>query len=102
MSDKYTPTTEHVRAHYTFDQGDTWKPERKEDFDRWLAEVRASAIEEAASRVEASARIDECGMHDVTGVHALPYLSQVMLNGVTRTRERLFKVAEEIRGEADL
>lgn len=38
MSDAWTPSTEQVRSHYVFDQGDRWDAERGESFDRWLAE----------------------------------------------------------------
>lgn len=34
----WTPTTEQVRSHYVFDQGDRWDRGRGEAFDRWLAE----------------------------------------------------------------
>ena len=57
MSTDYTPTTEQVRSHYVFDQGDVWRRERGEAFDHWLAahdrEVAAKALEDAAGDFEA-------------------------------------------------
>ena len=53
MSTDYEPTTEQVRSHYVFDQGDVWRRERGEAFDRWLAahdrEVAAKALEDYAA-----------------------------------------------------
>ena len=57
MSTDYTPTTEQVRSHYVFDQGDVWRRERGEAYDPWLAahdrEVAAKALEDAAGDFEA-------------------------------------------------
>jgi len=50
MGDEYTPTTEQVRAHYAFHQGDTWVPNRKDDFDRWLREHDAKVWDEGYTR----------------------------------------------------
>ena len=50
MSTDYTPTTEQVRSHYVFDQGDVWRRERGEAFDRWLAETLAAHDREVAAK----------------------------------------------------
>lgn len=77
MSTDYEPTTEQVRSHYVFDQGDVWRRERGEAFDRWLAahdlEVAAKALEDAAEdfrvreeqqkRAEAERAWDEAIQH---------------------------------------
>ena len=47
------PSTEDVRNHFAYGCGPehTWDGSR-EAFDRWLAEVRATALEEAADRLD--------------------------------------------------
>ena len=82
MSTDYEPTTEQVRSHYVFDQGDVWRRERGEAFDRWLAahdrEVAAKALEDAREeqqkRAEAEAviaRIEQlCAETDVDTTEA--------------------------------
>lgn len=47
MSDAWTPSTEQVRSHYVFDQGDRWDAERGQAFDRWLAEHDREVAESA-------------------------------------------------------
>lgn len=106
MSDTYTPTTEEVRDAYA-DRKDfesqvrtglhASEVESLAEFHRWLtahaAQVRAEVLREAADRIEQEARADECTLHDVASVSDLPELSRVMLNGVTRSAERLRAMA---------
>lgn len=64
MSD-YTPTTEEAQAYYIegrFHREDDWHltiwTVREGEFNRWLAEVRATALEEAADEMEGGFNAD--------------------------------------------
>ena len=67
--------------------------EHGEEFERFIAQVRADAAREAltdaADEVEAEQVADELAMNDKLTVDSLPMLSQVMLNGGERFAERL-------------
>jgi hypothetical protein len=93
----YTPSNDEVRESYQqADDGIDFKSvyyERGREYDRWFAQVRAEALREAADRIEREARADECALHDVARVSDLPELSRVMLNGVTRSAERMRAMA---------
>tara|TARA_B100000700_G_scaffold110520_2_gene124515 strand:+ start:2456 stop:2818 length:363 start_codon:yes stop_codon:yes gene_type:complete len=104
--DEYTPTTEEVRADHarSLTYPKFVSPIRARQFDRWLAgllegeraRARTEALREAAERITREAPADECAMHLVMRVAELPYLSRVMLNGVTRSAERLRAMAGDI------
>ena len=53
------------------------------------AVVAAAALKEAAEAIRAEASRDELALHNLTYEGALPHLSRVMLNGVTRACERM-------------
>jgi hypothetical protein len=55
---EYTPPTEDVRNHYAYGCGPehTWA-ESREDFDRWLAQVRREAAAEALEDAADYARV---------------------------------------------
>ncbi|MAP64027.1 MAG: hypothetical protein CMH34_09865 [Microbacterium sp.] len=121
-ADEYTPTTEEVIRGYRLPRPVVDPQREDESFAdyisrvsieghglqvqseaaarRWLegerARVRAEAFREAAERITREAPADECAMHDVMRVAALPHLSRVMLNGVTRSAERLRAMAGDI------
>ena len=48
----YTPTTEEVRLDYA--PAKTFPADAEEQFDRWLAEVKAEAVIELVARIEAA------------------------------------------------
>lgn len=50
MSD-YTPTTEEVRWQFSTDSPSEFMPEQ---FDRWLAQIKAEAVIELVARIEAA------------------------------------------------
>lgn len=56
MTEQRMPTTEQVRQRYVVDTA--WGREQGEAFDRWLAEVRATALEEAADEMEGGFNAD--------------------------------------------
>ena len=67
MSEPYTPTTEEVRNTFsaaTWEWGATTLDDAEQEFDRWLAEVKAQAWEEGKT----------AGFEDAWGTRAVnPY-----------------------------
>ena len=74
---------------------------RRQGFDRWLAAHDAAVLRAAADRIRIEAGADECGLHDVQRESQLPEPSRVMLNGVTRSAERLRELASRPVVEGD-
>lgn len=60
-SDPYTPETNEVRAHYVSARMlllPTWAPSPAEEFDRWLAGVKADAWDEGfAAEYDSDGRV---------------------------------------------